>query len=514
MRIGVPRESRDGQAIVAATPSTTSVLVGLGHELLVESGAGARAAYPDSAYAGAGAQIVDRAAVWAADLVLKVDPPTQEEVALLRPDGALAGLLAPARSPELLQLLTDRGVTAFAMDAVPRMSRSQSLDVLSSMANLSGYRAVVEAAHELGGMFGGQVTAAGTTPPARVFVAGAGVAGLAAIGAARALGAEVRATDVRPEVAEQVESLGATFVPLGATTTSADGYARALTEDQEALAAAVYDREARAADVVITTALLPGRPAPRLIGSETVAAMRPGSVVVDLAAATGGNVAGTVRDQRVVTEGGVHLLGWTDLAGRLPGQASQLYGTNMVSLVRLVAGPGGELAPDLEDEVVRGMTVARAGELLWPPPPSSVQARGPAPSAAPAAPPAPPAPAPAPAPDRATRRAVLLATGALVALAAALAPHEVRAHLTVFALAVVAGYYVISHVTHALHTPLMSVTNAISGIICVGALLQVGSADPWVTALSMVGITVASVNIVGGFTVTHRMLGMFRRAEP
>lgn len=533
MRIGVPRESRDGQAIVAATPATTAVLVGLGHEVLVERGAGERAAYPDSAYAEAGAQILGREAVWAADLVLKVDPPTPEEIALLRPDGALAGLLAPARSPELLQSLTDRGVTAFAMDAVPRMSRSQSLDVLSSMANLSGYRAVVEAAHELGGMFGGQVTAAGTTPPARVFIAGAGVAGLAAVGAARALGAEVRATDVRPEVAEQVESLGATFVPLGATTTSSDGYARALTEDQEALAAAVYDREARAADVVITTALLPGRPAPRLIGPETVAAMRPGSVVVDLAAATGGNVAGTARDQRVVTEGGVHLLGWTDLAGRLPGQASQLYGTNMVSLVRLVMGASGELAPDLEDEVVRGMTVARAGALLWPPPPLSVRARGPVPAAggtavgqpATAGPDTAPAAGTVPAvaatsstgatvPARTTRRAVLLVAGALVALAAALAPHEVRAHLTVFALAVVAGYYVISHVTHALHTPLMSVTNAISGIICVGALLQVGSGNPWVTALSLAGITVASINIFGGFTVTHRMLGMFRRAEP
>ncbi|WP_299520021.1 Re/Si-specific NAD(P)(+) transhydrogenase subunit alpha [uncultured Serinicoccus sp.] len=534
MLIGIPCEPREAQAIVAATPATVTALRKQGHEVLVERGAGERASCPDVAYAEAGARLADRAEVLAADLVLQVDAPATEQLDAMRRGGAVASLMAPARTPELLDALAAHGVTGLAMDAVPRLSRAQSLDVLSSMANLAGYRAVIEAAHDYGGMLAGQVTAAGTTPPATVFVVGAGVAGLAAIGAAQSLGAQVRAFDVRPEVAEQVESMGATFVSLEVEVGGgrSDGYAGELTEDAERATQELYAQEAMTADIVITTALIPGRPAPRLIDAGTVAAMRPGSVVVDLAAANGGNVEGTVADERVVTDGGVTLLGWTDLAGRMPAQASQLFGTNMVNLVTLLAADadadagaaadvdaaadaGLPLVLDLDDQVLRAMTVAHDGEVLWPPPQVAVSA------------------APAPAPDRGgaagepaarhtpedlvrdprRRRAVVLTLAVLAAVGAAFAPDELRMHLTVFALAVIAGYYVISHVTHALHTPLMSVTNAISGIICVGAILQVGSDSTWVAALALVGITVASINIFGGFTVTHRMLGMFRRAE-
>lgn len=531
MLIGVPRECRPGQAIVAATPRTVTVLLSLGHEVVVEHGAGQRATLSDDAYAAAGATVAGREQVCAADLVIKVDAPTPQEIALLRPEATLAALLAPARSPDLVQALAERGVTALAMDAVPRISRAQSLDVLSSMANLSGYRAVIEAAHEFGGMFAGQVTAAGKTPPAVVFVVGAGVAGLAAIGAAQSLGAVVRAFDVRPEVAEQVESMGARFVRVdaGAAEQRADGYATELSGDLEAAARALYDEEARKADVVITTALIPGRPAPRLVTAQTVAAMRPGSVVVDLAAAAGGNVEGTRADERVVSDNGVVILGWTDLAGRMPAQASQLYGTNMVNLVRLLTPPsGGGVSLDLADPVLRGMAVTRDGAVLWPPPPVPVSTVGTvatggtvgtvgtpvgttgAGAATPAAGTAAAIPGSQRRPDPRRRTYAVALLAVLAGVGAALSPPDLRQHLTVFALAVVAGYYVISHVTHALHTPLMSVTNAISGIILVGALLQVGSTNLLVTVLSLGGITVASINIFGGFLVTHRMLGMFR----
>lgn len=522
MLIGIPREPRETQAIVAATPATVTALRKRGHEVVVEHGAGERASYPDVAYVEAGARLVAASDVLAADLVLMVDGPTPETVASLPPGAAVAALLAPARSPQLVDQLAAQGVTALSMDAVPRISRAQSLDVLSSMANLAGYRAVIEAAHDYGGMLAGQVTAAGTTPPATVFVVGAGVAGLAAIGAAQSLGAQVRAFDVRPEVAEQVESMGATFVSLDLEVSSgrSDGYAGELTEDAERATSELYAQEAMTADIVITTALIPGRPAPRILDAGTVAAMRPGSVVVDLAAANGGNVEGTVADQRVVTDGGVTLIGYSDLAGRMPTQASQLYGTNMVNLVALLdkGGDGnGDLVLDLDDQVVRAMTVAHDGQVLWPPPQISVRA-APTPTGdevggGTAAASAPRHTPEARARDPRRRRAVLLTLAVLAALGAAFAPEELRMHLTVFALAVIAGYYVVSHVTHALHTPLMSVTNAISGIICVGAILQVGSSSTWVTALALVGITVASINIFGGFTVTHRMLGMFRRAE-
>ncbi|MGR7026866.1 Re/Si-specific NAD(P)(+) transhydrogenase subunit alpha [Geodermatophilus sp. URMC 62] len=512
MLIGVPAETRRNETRVAATPTSVGRLCALGYDVLVQSGAGAGADCPDEAYVAAGARIGAAADAWGADVVLHVNAPTPDEIDLLRPDAVLVSLLAPALSPDLLDALVARGVTALAMDAVPRISRAQSLDVLSSMANIAGYRAVVEAAHAFGRFFTGQVTAAGKVPPAKVFVVGAGVAGLAAIGAASSLGAIVRATDVRPEVAEQVRSLGGEYVGVPAdedeAAGSGTGYASVTSEDFNARAAVMYAEQARDVDVVITTALIPGRPAPRLLTEDMVASMKPGSVVVDMAAAQGGNVAGSVPDEVVTTPNGVTIIGYTDLPARLPAQASQLFATNLVNLLTLLTpGKDGQLVLDLDDVVVRGMTVARAGEKLWPPPPVQV-------SAAPAPVAAPPSPPPVrTAPAGPGRRIALVGLGAaLLFLLAAFSPDQLIGNLTVFALAVVVGFYVIGHVHHALHTPLMSVTNAISGIIVVGALLQLGHVSTVVTVLAFLAVLLASINVFGGFAVTRRMLAMFRRA--
>ncbi len=513
--IGIPREA-SGQRLVAATPATVAKLVGLGYEVLVESGAGAAATFADEAYAEAGAAVVDQAAAWGADVVTAVDAPSDDRLALLRKGAVLVAQLQPAQHPELVQALAAHGVTALALDAVPRISRAQSLDVLSSMANVAGYRAVVEAAQEFGGMFAGQVTAAGKTPPARVFVIGAGVAGLAAIGTADSLGAQVRAFDVRPEVGEQIESMGAQFVraPQAQQEISADGYAKPLTDEQAAAALDVYAQECAEADIVITTALVRGT-APTTITAEAVAAMKPGSVVVDLAAPGGGNCELTVPGERVVSENGVVVLGWTDLAGRMPQHSSQLLGTNIVHLVQLLTpAKDGTLVLDLDDPVQRGMTVTHESEVLWPPPAVAVSA---------APPPAPPGPsdeeraanaaaAQESAARRAKRRTIGFALAAvLLTLGVSFAPSEFLGHFTVFVLAVFVGYYVISNVSHALHTPLMAQTNAISGIILVGALLQIGSDNLVVTVVACVAAAVASINIFGGFLVTNRMLRMFRR---
>lgn len=512
MRIGVPKESRPGETRVAATPKTVEQIIGLGYAVSVQRGAGAASSYPDDAYAAAGAEVVGED-VWAGDVILKINAPSEAELALLNRGQVVACLLAPALNPGLVDRLAERGVTALAMDAVPRISRAQSLDVLSSMANIGGYRAVIEAAHEFGGLFTGQVTAAGKVPPAKVLVVGAGVAGLAAIGTAGSMGAIVRAFDARPEVAEQVESMGAEFLRIDVEDTgpSADGYLRGTTADFDAKAAALYAEQARDVDIVITTALIPGRPAPRLLTEEMVASMRPGSVVVDMAASNGGNVAGSVPDELVVTEHGVKIIGYTDLPGRLPTQASQLFGTNLVNLLKLLTpGKDGQVVLDFDDPVQRGMTVVRDGEVTWPPPPVQVSA---APSAGA---PAPGAPAPVMAKPRRRdprRRYALMALAAvLFGLVASVSPQTFLGHFTVFALAVIVGFYVISNVAHALHTPLMSETNAISGIILVGALLQVGSEDPLVRTLAFAATVVASINIFGGFAVTHRMLSMFRKA--
>ncbi len=508
MRIGVPAESRPGESRVAATPKTVGQLVALGYEVSIERSAGQRASFTDEAYAAAGATVGDAGEVWGADVVLKVNAPTDAEIALLHRGSILASLLSPALAPELVEKLSAAGVTALAMDAVPRISRAQSLDVLSSMANIGGYRAVIEAAHEFGSLFTGQVTAAGKVPPAKVLVVGAGVAGLAAIGTANSLGAIVRAFDARAEVGEQVESMGAEFLRIDVEDEgpSATGYAKEMGEDFNAKAAALYAEQAKDVDIVITTALIPGRPAPRLLTEEMVASMKPGSVVVDMAAANGGNVAGTVADQLVTTANGVRLIGYTDLPGRLPTQASQLFGTNLVNLLKLLTpAKDGQVVLDFDDAVQRGMTVCRDGETLWPPPPVQV-------SAAPAAPVAAPPPKPAPAPRDPRRKYVAMALAAvLFALVAANSPSAFLGHFTVFALSVIVGFYVISNVAHALHTPLMSETNAISGIILVGGLLQVDTDDPLIKVLALLAITVASVNIFGGFAVTGRMLQMFRK---
>jgi H+-translocating NAD(P) transhydrogenase subunit alpha len=507
VRIGIPRESRPGETLVAATAKTASQLAALGYDVVVEQGAGVLADQPDHAFTDAGVQVVPADEVWASDVVVKVNAPTDDEVARLRHGATIISLMAPARSPELVERLAAAGVTALAMDAVPRISRAQSMDVLSSMANVAGYRAVIEAAHEFGRLFTGQVTAAGKVPPARVFVVGAGVAGLAAIGAAGSLGAIVRAFDVRPEVAEQVESMGAEFVTVEMEQeVSSDGYAKEMTAEQEAATAAMYDEEARAADIVITTALIPGRPAPQLVTAETVAAMKPGSVVVDMAAANGGNVAATVTDERVVTDNGVTVLGYTDLAGRLAAQTSQLYGTNIVNLVKLLTpGKDGVLTLDTEDVIQRGIAVTLVGDVMWPPPPVQV-------SAAPAAPAAEVAPKEPPPPPDPRRRMYAAGLAAVLFLAlATAAPASFLPSLTVFVLAVVIGFYVIGNVHHALHTPLMSVTNAISGIIVVGAILQAPVDNLAVQVLAGVAILLASINVFGGFMVTRRMLNMFSK---
>jgi H+-translocating NAD(P) transhydrogenase subunit alpha len=510
LRIGVPRETRPRETRVAATPATVSKLVALGYDVLVESGAGEASSFPDEAYTAAGATVAGPAdEAWQADVVLRVNAPSDQEIARLRDGATLISLLSPALNPDLVDALAARPITALAVDAVPRISRAQSMDVLSSMANIAGYRAVIEAAHTFGRFFTGQVTAAGKVPPAKVLVVGAGVAGLAAIGAASSLGAIVRATDVRPEVAEQVASLGGEYVavPDAEQQVSSDGYAREMSEDFNRRAAQMYAEQAKDVDIVITTALIPGRPAPLLITEEMVASMKPGSVIVDMAAGMGGNVAGSVADELVVTAGGVSIIGYTDLAGRLPAQASQLYGQNLVSLITLLTpGKDGQLVLDFDDVVQRAITVVRNGEKTWPPPPVQVSA---APTPVPAARAEPPAKKAPPPPSR--RFALVGLGAALLFLVAGFSPNELIGHFTVFALAVVVGFYVIGHVHHALHTPLMSVTNAISGIIVVGALVQTGHDEPVVTVLATVAILLASINVFGGFAVTRRMLGMFTR---
>lgn len=508
MIVGVLKEARAGENRVSATPATVEQIRKLGYEVVVDSGAGVAAGFTDGAYEAAGATVADATA---ADVVLGVNAPSPAQLDGVRPEATVIALFAPAFDPAMVDELGRRPFTALSMDAVPRISRAQSMDVLSSMANIAGYRAVVEAAHTFGRFFTGQVTAAGKVPPAKVLVAGAGVAGLAAIGAAGSLGAIVRATDPRPEVADQVRSLGGEYLSIESpeVEVSKTGYAKEMGDDYKAREAELYAAQCREVDIVITTALIPGRPAPTLITAEMVASMKPGSVIVDMAAANGGNVVGTVKGEKVVTGNGVTIIGYTDLAGRLPAQASQLYGTNLVNLLKLMTpGKDGRLVLDWDDPVQRSITVVRAGESAWPPPPVQVSA-----APAPAAGAAETKPSPVKEPMTAKRRFGGVAVAALALfLAAGFAPAALLPHVTVFVLAIVIGYYVIGHVHHALHTPLMSVTNAISGIIVVGALLQIGHASTAVTVLSSVAVLLASINVFGGFAVTRRMLAMFNRS--
>ncbi|MCW2800983.1 MAG: transhydrogenase (Re/Si-specific) subunit alpha [Aeromicrobium sp.] len=493
---------------MAATPETVGKLIDLGYEVSVESGAGEKASFTDEAYSEAGATIGSTADVWHSDIVFKVNAPTTEEIAQLAEGATLVSLISPALNPDLLDALAERPITVLAMDAVPRISRAQSLDVLSSMANIGGYRAVIEAANVFGRFFTGQITAAGKVPPAKVLVAGVGVAGLAAIGTANSLGAIVRATDPRAEVADQVASIGGEYIEVDVETEqSTDGYAKATSEAYDQRAAEIYSEQAADVDIIITTALIPGRPAPKLITAVDVASMKPGSVIVDMAASQGGNVAGTKPGEVVVTDNGVTIIGYTDLPGRLPTQASQLYGTNLVNLMKLLTpGKDGELVLDFDDVVQRGVTVVRDGEKTWPPPEIKV-------SAAPAVAAKEPAePKPEKQPISSARKFGIVGIGALVLfLVTAYAPEPIPRHFTVLILSIVIGYYVIGKVNHALHTPLMSVTNAISGIIVVGAMLQVTQDDTVIRVLSFVAILLASINVFGGFAVTRRMLSMFSR---
>ncbi|MER3247129.1 Re/Si-specific NAD(P)(+) transhydrogenase subunit alpha [Salmonella enterica] len=508
MRIGIPKERLPNETRVAATPKTVEQLLKLGFSVAIESGAGQLASFDDKAFAQAGADIVDGNAIWQSEIILKVNAPEEDEIALLNPGTTLVSFIWPAQNPGLMEKLAERKVTVMAMDSVPRISRAQSLDALSSMANIAGYRAIVEAAHEFGRFFTGQITAAGKVPPAKVMVIGAGVAGLAAIGAANSLGAIVRAFDTRPEVKEQVQSMGAEFLELDfkEEAGSGDGYAKVMSEAFIKAEMALFAAQAKEVDIIVTTALIPGKPAPKLITRDMVDSMKAGSVIVDLAAQNGGNCEYTVANQVVTTDNGVKVIGYTDLPGRLPTQSSQLYGTNLVNLLKLLCKEkDGNIDVDFDDVVIRGVTVIRDGDITWPAPPIQVSAQ---PQAAPKA---------APAPKEPEKPTSLWRKYALMALAiilfgwlADVAPKEFLGHFTVFALACVVGYYVVWNVSHALHTPLMSVTNAISGIIVVGALLQIGQGG-WVSFLSFIAVLIASINIFGGFTVTQRMLKMFRK---
>jgi NAD(P) transhydrogenase subunit alpha len=510
MRIGVPRELYAGEKRVATTPDVAAQLIKLGFEVAVESNAGAAANYSDAAYKAAGCSIAANAdELWAgADIVLKVRGPEEEEAARLKAGQTLISFLYPAQNPELLARLTECGATVMAMDSIPRISRAQKVDALSSMANIAGYRAVIEAAQHFGRFFTGQITAAGKVPPAKVLVIGAGVAGLAAIGAAQSMGAIVRSFDTRPEVKEQIESMGAEFLMLDFADEDGSGeggYAKVMSDEFIKAEMALFAEQARDVDIIITTALIPGKPAPRLITAEMVESMKDGSVIVDLAAEQGGNCELT-KPGEVTIQHGVTIIGYTDLPSRLAAQSSQLYATNLRHLLTdLTPEKDGQIVVNMEDEVIRGATVCKDGETTWPPPAPKLSA---APRKA--------KPAPAPVVEK-KKPSVLgpiigmvLAGLALLGLGA-VAPQDFMAHFTVFVLACFVGYMVIWNVTPALHTPLMSVTNAISSIIVIGALMQISSETEVIKWIAVATVGVTAVNIFGGFAVTRRMLEMFRK---
>jgi NAD(P) transhydrogenase subunit alpha len=520
MRVVVPRESRPGERRVAATPDTVGRLVKLGFEVAIERGAGVEAGYTDATYGEAGAELVDDGFP-AADLLVKVNPPTPEEVDRCREGAIVISLLYPAQNQPLVQHLASRKLTALALDRIPRISRAQKMDVLSSMANIAGYRAVIEAANQLPRFFGGQITAAGKTPPARVLVIGAGVAGLAAIGAARGLGAEVYAFDTRKAAREQVESMGGKFltVEIEESGEGAGGYAKEMSQAFIDAEMALFREQAPKTDIVITTALIPGRKAPILWTRDMVEAMKPGSVVVDLAASQGGNCEVTTPGQ-LAQHGAVTIVGYTDLTSRLPGHASQFFARNVVHLLEDMGG-GTEFRIDHGDECVRGALIVENGVVLPPPPPPepSPPPAKPAPVAA-VPPPALPAPrtsghghgAESEPMSGAAVGGVGLVSAIVLAGLSQVAPPEFIQHFTVFVLAVLIGYQVIWNVTPALHTPLMSVTNAISGIILVGGMLQAGGGNLGLAAiLGAIAILLAAINVFGGFLVTQRMLQMFRK---
>ncbi len=513
MRIGVPKETYAGESRVATTPEVAAQLIDLGFEVAVESGAGTASSNSDDAYREAGCTVVGTAEeLWSqSDIVMKVRAPDDEEASRLRAGQTLISFIWPAQNPELLERLTKSGATVMAMDSVPRISRAQKVDALSSMANIAGYRAVVEAAQHFGRFFTGQITAAGKVPPAKVLVIGAGVAGLAAIGTAKSMGAIVRSFDTRPEVKEQIESMDAEFLMLDFEDedggSGEGGYAKVMSEEFIKAEMELFAEQAKDVDIIITTALIPGKPAPRLITAETARSMKDGSVIVDLAAEQGGNCELTVPGE-VTVDSGVTVIGYTDLPSRLAAQSSQLYATNLRHLLTdLTPEKDGNIVVDMDDEVIRGTTICKDGKTTWPPPAPKL-------SAAPAASEAAPAPVALPQEKKKSVMGPIVGAvvgGLLLLGLGAVAPASFMAHFTVFVLACFVGYMVIWNVTPALHTPLMSVTNAISSIIIIGALLQISSADKVIMWIAVATVAVTAVNIAGGFAVTRRMLEMFRK---
>jgi NAD(P) transhydrogenase subunit alpha len=510
MIIGIPKESLKGENRVAGSPSSITALIKLGFTIQVQKNAGTKASFTDNDYSDCGAEIVAKKGCWQSDIILKVNAPTIDEVELMQEGTTLISFIAPAQNPELLELLRSKSITTLAMEMVPRMTRSQSMDALSSMANIAGYRAVIEASHHFGRFFTGQITAAGKMPPAKIMIIGAGVAGLAAIGTASSLGAIVRAFDTRPEVKEQIESMGAEFLELDyeepEAAGSGDGYAKEMSKAFIDAEMALFAEQAKDVDIIITTAMIPGKPAPKLITEEMLKSMKSVFLIVDLAAAGGGNCECTVAG-KVTNAHDVQVIGYTDLVSRLPNQASQLYSNNLVNLAKLLCkAKNGEFIIDFDDVVIRNMTVVNKDEVTFPPPPIQVSA----------------APVQKPKADKvvevkeepaspAKKYGFMAAGIALFGWVASGAPADVLTHFTVFVLACVIGYYVVWNVSHSLHTPLMSVTNAISGIIIVGALLQIGSDNTVVQILAALATLVATINIVGGFKVTSRMLKMFSK---
>ena len=540
-QIGVLKESQKNEARVSASPASVSALQKLGFAVVVAKDAGAKAGFSDEEYQNNGATIATQNQALSSDIVLVVNAPSDEEIKQLKKGAILIGLLGIAHDKSLLESLNAQGINALSMDCVPRISRAQSMDALSSMANIAGYRAIIESSFAFGRFFGGQITAAGKIPPAKVLVIGAGVAGLASIGTANSLGAVVRAFDTRPEVKEQVQSMGAEFLEINIDEEAGggDGYAKVMSEAYIKAEMELFATQAKEVDIIITTALIPGKPAPKLITKQMVESMRQGSVIVDLAAQNGGNCELTKANELIVSKNGVKIIGYTDLPSRLPTQSSQLYATNVLNLLKLMCEKSqaingdkeGKLEIDFDDEILRGACVCKDGQITFPPPPIKVSAtKNPADNLAKSS------------PKDSTKEDLTkknstqngadsskscplrkiwhkyssyapLGLGIVAILAffgvCANAPSEFLSHFMVFGLACVVGYYVVWNVNHALHTPLMSVTNAISGIIVVGALLQMGEGS-LISALAFVGVFIASINIFGGFFVTQRMLKMFR----
>ena len=511
MKIGIPKEIHLGEKRVATTPDAATQIMKLGFSVCVESGAGLAADISDAAYQAAGVEIIaDAQTLWReADIVMKVRAPSPEEVELLPDGGKLISFIWPAQQAELMDKLAAKNATVLAMDSVPRISRAQKCDALSSMANIAGYRAIVEAAQHFGRFFTGQITAAGKIPPAKVLVIGAGVAGLAAIGTAKGMGAIVRAFDTRPEVKEQIESMDAEFLMLDFQEdgSGTGGYAKTMSPEFIAAEMALFAEQAKEVDIIVTTALIPGKPAPKLITTDMVASMKAGSIIVDLAAEQGGNCELTEKDE-VVVKNGVTIIGYSNLPSRLANQSSQLYGTNLRHLLtELCPVKDGVINVNMDDEIIRGTTVIKEGKITWPPPPPTLSV---APKAA-----APVAPPVISTEEQSsgvlTGLFPMFIAGLILLGVGAVAPESFMTHFTVFVLACFVGYQVIWNVVPSLHTPLMSVTNAISGIIVIGALVQVSADNHIVRELATLAILIASINIAGGFLVTRRMLEMFRK---